>query len=166
MVVEGKNANAAFVPFRLVNYLCPAPASLAAAVAEVAELICQEEKYEAGECLLVAAFQCDTFLCGAADLPQCRLLMAQARPHAHAAAQPAASEPLLIGVCPFLLPTGIRDLTSVCFRIIEIPERRVGALLGPSGSHIKSLQVRVGEAGSCGGLGKHPGSGWPAVGKE
>ncbi len=50
VVVEGKNANAAFVPFRLVNYLCPAPASLAAAVAEVAELICQEEKYEAGEC--------------------------------------------------------------------------------------------------------------------
>lgn len=34
----------------------------------------------------------------------------------------------------------IRDLTSVCFRIIEIPERRVGALLGPSGSHIKNLQ--------------------------
>ncbi len=28
----------------------------------------------------------------------------------------------------------------MCFRIIEIPERRVGALLGPSGSHIKNLQ--------------------------
>lgn len=53
VVVEGKNANAAFVPFRLVNYLGPAPASLAAAVAEVAELICQEEKYEAGECSTV-----------------------------------------------------------------------------------------------------------------
>ncbi|PRW33858.1 far upstream element-binding 1-like isoform X1 [Chlorella sorokiniana] len=82
VVVEGKNSNAAFVPFRLVNYLCPAPASLSAAVAEVAELICQEDKYEAS----------------------------------------------------------IRELTSVCFRIIEIPEKRVGALLGPSGSHIKSLQ--------------------------
>lgn len=40
---------------------------------------------------------------------------------------------------PALLP-GIRELSSVCFRIIEIPERRVGALLGPSGSHIKTLQ--------------------------
>lgn len=40
---------------------------------------------------------------------------------------------------PACLP-GIRELTSVCFRIIEIPERRVGALLGPSGSHIKNLQ--------------------------
>lgn len=58
VVVEGKNVNAAFVPFRLVNYLCPAPASLAAAVAEVAELICQEDKYEASEWLQIAASAC------------------------------------------------------------------------------------------------------------
>lgn len=82
VVVEGKSPNAAFVPFRLVNYLAPGPAELAAAVEEVVELVCQEEKYEAT----------------------------------------------------------IRELNSVCFRIIEIPERRVGALLGPSGAHIKSLQ--------------------------
>ncbi|KAL4436969.1 hypothetical protein ABPG75_004108 [Micractinium tetrahymenae] len=82
VVVEGKSPNAAFVPFRLVNYLAPGAPQIAAAVAEVVELVCQEEKYEAG----------------------------------------------------------IRDLSSVCFRIIEIPERRVGALLGPSGSHIKNLQ--------------------------
>lgn len=58
VVVEGKNVNAAFVPFRLVNYLCPAPASLAAAVAEVAELICQEDKYEASEWVQIAASTC------------------------------------------------------------------------------------------------------------
>ncbi|PSC69332.1 Far upstream element-binding 2 [Micractinium conductrix] len=82
VVVEGKSPNAAFVPFRLVNYLSPGPTQIAAAVAEVVELVCQEEKYE----------------------------------------------------------QSIRELSSVCFRIIEIPERRVGALLGPSGSHIKTLQ--------------------------
>jgi hypothetical protein len=38
------------------------------------------------------------------------------------------------------LAAGIRELTSVCFKIIEIPDRRVGALLGPNGAHIKSLQ--------------------------
>jgi hypothetical protein len=82
VVVESKNPNAAFVPFRLVNYLAPGTAEVAAAVAEVAQLVCQEEKYEGA----------------------------------------------------------IRELNSVCFRIVEIPERRVGALLGPSGAHIKSLQ--------------------------
>lgn len=94
VVVESKNPNAAFVPFRLVNYLAPGPAEVAAAVAEVAALVCQEEKYEGS----------------------------------------------------------IRELTSVCFRIVEIPERRVGALLGPSGAHIKSLQdvlrVKMGVADS------------------
>ena len=49
VVVEGKSPNAAFVPFRLVNYLAIGPVEVAAAVAEVAELICQEEKYDAGE---------------------------------------------------------------------------------------------------------------------
>lgn len=49
VVVEGKSPNAAFVPFRLVNYLAPGAPQIAAAVAEVVELICQEEKYEAGE---------------------------------------------------------------------------------------------------------------------
>lgn len=49
VVVEGKSPNAAFVPFRLVNYLAPGAAQIAAAVAEVVELVCQEEKYEAGE---------------------------------------------------------------------------------------------------------------------
>ncbi|EFN55717.1 hypothetical protein CHLNCDRAFT_57876 [Chlorella variabilis] len=82
VVVEGKSPNAAFVPFRLVNYLAPGSEEISAAVAEVVDLICQEEKYEAI----------------------------------------------------------IRELSSVCFRIIEIPERRVGALLGPNGSHIKNLQ--------------------------
>ncbi|KAL4858199.1 Far upstream element-binding protein 3 [Chlorella vulgaris] len=82
VVVEGKLPNAAFVPFRLVNYLASEPQQVAAAVAEVTELICQEDKYEAS----------------------------------------------------------IREVSSVCFRIVEIPERRVGALLGPGGAHIKSLQ--------------------------
>ena len=50
VVVESKSPNAAFVPFRLVNYLAPSPAEMAAAVAEVTELICQEDKYEASEC--------------------------------------------------------------------------------------------------------------------
>ncbi len=50
VVVEGKSPNAAFVPFRLVNYLAPGAAQISAAVAEVVELVCQEEKYEAGEC--------------------------------------------------------------------------------------------------------------------
>lgn len=49
VVVEGKSPNAAFVPFRLVNYLGPAAPQVAAAVAEVAELVCQEDKYENGE---------------------------------------------------------------------------------------------------------------------
>ena len=31
-------------------------------------------------------------------------------------------------------------MTSVCFKILEIPERKVGALMGPGGAHIKSLQ--------------------------
>lgn len=48
VVVEGKSANAAFVPFRLVNYLAPGAAQIGAAVAEVVELICQEDKYESG----------------------------------------------------------------------------------------------------------------------
>ena len=47
VVVEAKSMNAAFVPFRLVNFLAPGAAQVAAAVAEVTELICQEEKYEA-----------------------------------------------------------------------------------------------------------------------
>ena len=64
VVVEGKNANAAFVPFRLVNYLCPAPASLAAAVADVAELICQEDKYEASEWLQPLVWCTGTVDCG------------------------------------------------------------------------------------------------------
>jgi hypothetical protein len=28
----------------------------------------------------------------------------------------------------------------VCFRIVEIPDRKVGAVLGPNGAHIKNLQ--------------------------
>lgn len=44
-----QSVNAAFVPFRLVNYLALEPANIAAAVSEVATLICQEEKYEASE---------------------------------------------------------------------------------------------------------------------
>ena len=35
---------------------------------------------------------------------------------------------------------GIRELCSVCFRIVEIPDRKVGAVLGPNGAHIKNLQ--------------------------
>ena len=49
VVVEGKSPNAAFVPFRLVNYLAPGSEEISAAVAEVVDLICQEKKYEASE---------------------------------------------------------------------------------------------------------------------
>ena len=49
VVVEAKAANAAFVPFRLVNYLAPDAASLVAAVGEVCQTVVLEDKYSAGE---------------------------------------------------------------------------------------------------------------------
>uniref|UniRef100_A0A1D1ZZB9 K Homology domain-containing protein n=1 Tax=Auxenochlorella protothecoides TaxID=3075 RepID=A0A1D1ZZB9_AUXPR len=43
---------------------------------------------------------------------------------------------------------GIQAVTSTCFRMLPVAERRVGALLGPAGAHIRALQdvlrVRMG----------------------
>ncbi len=49
VVIEGKSPNAAFVPFRLVNYLAADIEQITSAVAEVTDVICQEEKYETGK---------------------------------------------------------------------------------------------------------------------
>lgn len=35
---------------------------------------------------------------------------------------------------------GIKDIQSVAFRVIEVPEKRVGAILGQGGLHIQALQ--------------------------
>jgi hypothetical protein len=51
---------------------------------------------------------------------------------------------------------GIKEISSVAVKIIEVAERSVGALLGPRGAHIKALQemlrVKIGlqEAGKAG----------------
>ena len=49
VVVEGKVANAAFVPFRLVNYLAHDVRQIIAAVGDVSGQLCKDDKYEAGE---------------------------------------------------------------------------------------------------------------------
>ncbi|GAB4823052.1 hypothetical protein N2152v2_010098 [Parachlorella kessleri] len=82
LLVEPKLANAAFIPFRIVDFASPDAASLAAAVGEVMERLVQDEKYI----------------------------------------------------------EGIREVQSVCMRIIKIPHLRVGAILGPGGAHVKTLQ--------------------------
>ena len=48
MVVEAKPKNAAFVPFRMVNYLAETPEQLVAAVSEVLDTVAEEEKYRPG----------------------------------------------------------------------------------------------------------------------
>ena len=183
VVVEGKSPNAAFVPFRLVNYLAPGPAEVAAAVAEVAELICQEEKYDAGGCggwvrvggwvraggwgfhsathvlvvgrgrrsggTVLLACTGHSWGCCRQRQQACRQprkagACLPARPACPSASVPTRRAPCLpcppALPCPLPRPAGIKEVSSVCFRIIEIPDRKVGALLGPSGAHIKNLQ--------------------------
>jgi hypothetical protein len=82
VVVEGKAANAAFVPFRYVTFLCATLAQTSDALALVMDLVSQDERYH----------------------------------------------------------QGIRDIQSVAFRVVEVPEKRVGSILGPGGSHIQALQ--------------------------
>jgi hypothetical protein len=82
VVVEAKPANAAFVPFRFVNFLSSSTAVLGEAVAAAMDLVFVDERYMAG----------------------------------------------------------IREITSVSFRVVEVPEKRVGSILGPGGAHIQALQ--------------------------
>ena len=48
-----------------------------------------------------------------------------------------------------VVAAGIREVQSVCMRIIKIPNLRVGAILGPGGAHVKTLQVGCGCWASC-----------------
>jgi transcription antitermination factor NusA-like protein len=158
VIIEGKSPNAAFVPFRLVNYLAIGPVEMAAAVAEVAELVCQEEKYDAGGCpgaasalvlcCCLPACLKETLAAAAGSASQPVAHQSQQQPYS-AGACPPASVPTPLRPCPALpfpaMPcppyaAGIRELCSVCFRIVEIPDRKVGAVLGPNGAHIKNLQ--------------------------
>lgn len=34
----------------------------------------------------------------------------------------------------------IRDINSVAFKVMQVPERRVGSILGPGGAHVQALQ--------------------------
>jgi hypothetical protein len=47
--VEPKHVNAAFIPFRIVDFAAPDAPALAAAVAEVMDRLVQDEKYAEGE---------------------------------------------------------------------------------------------------------------------
>lgn len=82
VVVEAKPENAAFVPFRFVNYMARDSAAIVAAVEEVMDAVLLEEKYA----------------------------------------------------------ETLKYIQSVCFKIVELPEKRAGSLLGPGGAHIKALQ--------------------------
>ena len=104
VVVEAKAANAAFIPFRYVNYMAPTIERMADAIDMVCDLLSQDERY---------------------------------------------------------VP-GIREIHSVAFKVIQIPEKRAGSLLGPGGTYIQTLQdiMRV-KMGIC--EGNKPGSRYVAV---
>lgn len=104
VVIEAKPSNAAFIPFRFINYMASDVYSLAAATGAVADLLEEDDKYT--------------------EL--------------------------------------MRTITSVAFKIVQIPEKRAGSLLGPGGAHIKTLQevLRV-KMGICEGT--RPGSRYVAV---
>lgn len=104
VVVEAKPANAAFIPFRYVNYMAPTLERLADAVDMVSDLLSQDERY---------------------------------------------------------LPA-IREINSVAFKVVQIPEKKAGSLLGPGGAYIQTLQdvMRV-KMGIC--EGNKPGSRYVAV---
>jgi hypothetical protein len=104
VVIEAKISNAAFIPFRYVNYMSPNIEKLIDAVDMVTNLLNEDERY---------------------------------------------------------VP-GIREITSVAFKVVQIPEKRAGSLLGPGGIHIQTLQdvIRV-KLGIC--EGHKPGSRFVAV---
>lgn len=56
LLVEPKLANAAFIPFRLVNFSCPGAPALSAAVGEVMDRLVQDEKYADGAPRLAFSF--------------------------------------------------------------------------------------------------------------
>jgi hypothetical protein len=82
VIVESKPLNAAFIPFRVINFSTQDMPTFLVAIGMVVDLLQQDEKYA----------------------------------------------------------EAIRELTSVSFRIIPIPASKAGAVMGPAGSHIKSLQ--------------------------
>lgn len=94
VVIEAKISNAAFTPFRYVNYMAPNIEKLMDAVDMVTNLLNEDERY---------------------------------------------------------VP-GIREITSVAFKVIQIPEKRAGSLIGPGGTYIQTLQdvLRV-KLGICEG---------------
>jgi transcription antitermination factor NusA-like protein len=104
VVIEAKISNAAFIPFRYVNYMSPNIEKLIDAVDMVTNLLNEDERY---------------------------------------------------------VP-GIREITSVAFKVLQIPEKRAGSLLGPGGTYIQTLQdvLRV-KLGIC--EGHKPGSRFVAV---
>ncbi|KAL4548553.1 hypothetical protein Ndes2526B_g01117 [Nannochloris sp. 'desiccata'] len=104
VVIEAKISNAAFIPFRYVNYMSPNIEKLTDAVDMVTNLLNEDERY---------------------------------------------------------VP-GIREITSVAFKVVQIPEKRAGSLLGPGGTYIQTLQdvLRV-KLGIC--EGHKPGSRFVAV---
>lgn len=104
VVIEAKPNNAAFIPFRTINYMAQSVQTLAAAGDAVADLLEQDDRYAAA----------------------------------------------------------IRDITSIAFKVVQIPEKRAGGLLGPGGTYIKALQdmLKV-KMGIC--EGSKPGSRYVAV---
>ncbi len=104
VVIEAKISNAAFIPFRYVNYMSPNIEKLIDAVDMVTNLLNEDERY---------------------------------------------------------VP-GIREITSVAFKVVQIPEKRAGSLIGPGGTYIQTLQdvIRV-KLGIC--EGHKPGSRFVAV---
>jgi len=104
VVIEAKISNAAFIPFRYVNYMSPNIEKLMDAVDMVTNLLNEDERY---------------------------------------------------------VP-GIREITSVAFKVVQIPEKRAGSLIGPGGTYIQTLQdvLRV-KLGIC--EGHKPGSRFVAV---